>query len=279
MPEQREHSIDVGDGTLFAVDTGSGAPLIMVHGWPLDHRMFEYQVDSLARDFRCIAIDRRGFGQSTAHPDLRREIDDLDRVIDALELGSVHLFGVSQGGRIALRYAATRPHRLLSLLLQGAVVDGLDIAEPESDRVPVAAYAELVSRGDLDVVKALWLAHPMMQLSDAHAKEKALLASIVASYDGSDLLAFDASQYAFDVDILASLSRSGLPVLLLTGAGETEARKAHAAAIRKSAGNCEEVIFEGCGHLPNLTAASAVNGEIREFLLELDSLSPRGASA
>lgn len=50
---------------LFVEDIGSGTPVVLVHGWPLDHRMFEYQVTHLPKyGYRCISIDLRGYGQS-----------------------------------------------------------------------------------------------------------------------------------------------------------------------------------------------------------------------
>lgn len=270
MTVQREHRIDVGDGALVVIEAGSGSPLVLLHGWPLDHRMFGPQIDTLAGEFRCIALDRRGFGRSTAPADMRRELDDIDRVFDELLLDTAHLLGVSQGGRVALRYAATRPERLRSLLLQGAVVDGLDIGESAAERVPVAEFAALASDGKLDAVKTRWLAHPMMQLPAGHAEEEALLQQIVSNYDGSDLLSFEPSHYAFDTDILNALANSNLPVLILTGTFETDARKAHAVAIRRAVRNCREILFEKSGHLPNLTETSAVNAGIREFLLAVD---------
>ena len=261
-----EHGIQVGDGTLHVVETGDGPPLLMVHGWPLDHRMFDRQVEALARYFRCIAIDRRGFGRSTAPPDMRREPDDLDYILDALSLDRVHLFGVSQGGRIALRYAATRPERLRSLILLGAVVDGLDIEELEADRVPIAEYARLAKAGNLNAVKSAWLAHPMMQLPSGHSREQALLEHIVAGYGGADLRAFDPAHYTFRIDVLAALAASAIPVLLLTGAKETGARKAHAATIGRRVPDCREVIFEESGHLANLTEPDALNATLADFI-------------
>ena len=270
MPDLTEHRVDVGDGVLCVTESGSGRPLVMLHGWPLDHRMFGVQVDSLASEFQCITIDRRGFGRSTAPPDMRREPDDIDRVLDALSLEAAHLLGVSQGGRVALRYAATHPARLCSLLLQGAVVDGLEIVESDAERVPVADYAKLAASGRLDTVRSQRLAHPMMQLPAGYAAEDALLRTIVADYDGADLVSFEPSHYDFDGDILKALAASKIPVLLLTGAGETDARKAHAKAICRAARDCREIVFEKSGHLPNLTEAGAVNAAIREFLLAVD---------
>ena len=60
----------------------------------------------LADRFRLVAIDRRGFGRSTAPPDLNREVADLVAVRDALGLDRMVLVGMSQGGRVALHYRA-----------------------------------------------------------------------------------------------------------------------------------------------------------------------------
>ena len=121
--------IDVDGGRLFLRHEGEGVPLLLMHGWTLDQRMFQPQVPRLSERFHVISFDRRGFGRSDATPDLDLELDDLDRIADALSLDTLHLLGMSQGGRLAMRYAVTRPQRLRSLVLQGAVVDGLDIPD------------------------------------------------------------------------------------------------------------------------------------------------------
>ena len=46
-------------------DLGKGQPVVLIHGWPLSHRMWESQINALtAAGYRCIAYDRRGFGES-----------------------------------------------------------------------------------------------------------------------------------------------------------------------------------------------------------------------
>lgn len=261
----KEHFIESGDGKLFAVEAGSGHPLVMLHGWPLDHRMFNYQLQKLAKNFRVVAIDRRGFGKSTAPADMSRELDDIDRLIEQLDLGRVHLLGVSQGGRVALRYAATRPERLRSLLLQGAVVDGLDVPEPESEQVPIGRYADLARMGRLEEVIDHWLKHPMMLLPESNITERHLLDDIVADYSGMDLVNYDPQHYQFDEDILTKLDASSLPVLLLTGALETDARKGHAKEILKRVVNSCEIVFGKSGHLSNLTEPEAFNRAVTNF--------------
>ena len=58
--------LETRDGTeIFFRDLGDGRPVVLIHGWPLNGDMWEYQIGALVEaGFRCIAYDRRGFGQS-----------------------------------------------------------------------------------------------------------------------------------------------------------------------------------------------------------------------
>lgn len=84
--------------------------ILLIHGWPANHNLFEYQVDVLARrGYRCILPDTRGFGNSDKPADgydYNRLADDLHGVIGALGLRNITLAGHSMGGAIAVRYMA-----------------------------------------------------------------------------------------------------------------------------------------------------------------------------
>ncbi len=271
--------VDVAQGRLYVDVVGSGPPLLMVHGWTLDHRMFEPQVRELSSALRIIVYDRRGFGKSQAPPDLRLELDDIDRILDALELRTVHLLGVSQGGRVAIRYAVTRQHRLRSLILQGAVIDGLGIEELEAEQVPMREYAALARAGRLDEVRQRWLQHPMMILGAESSDESQLLRDILADYTGTDLLNFDAASYGFETDVVTALDTLNVPTLVLTGALETDARKRHAREILSRVAGSKEVLLEESGHLSNLTEPATYNRAVREFCLEAEARLPRHDAA
>ena len=254
-----------GDADLYVEVSGTGAPLVLVHGWPLDRRIFAPQVPELERHFTVINFDRRGFGRSTGRPDLRRELDDFDRVIDACARDPVHLLGMSQGARLALRYAVTRTSRLRSMVLQGAVVEGLSVAESERERIPVADYAEMVRQGRLDEFRRRWLQHPMMHIPAQAEDAAALLREILADYRGADLEVYAPELYGFPMDISAAMHTLVLPTLLLTGAHETDARKAHAARILQSIRGAREITLERSGHLGNLTEPETYNRAVIDF--------------
>lgn len=262
--------VDVDGGRLHVATPGRGSPILLLHGWPLDHRIFEPQIRYLKRFFHVVAFDRRGFGRSAAPPDLRGELDDIDRIMEVFGLGTVHLLGMSQGARIALRFAVTRPQRIRSLIVQAPAVDGIALDEPESERIPMEDFARLARAGKMDEVRERWLAHPMMALGAGHTRQRRRVEEIVAGYEGKDLLDYSPGRQAFPHDVLDRLSRFEQPCLVLTGAHETATRREHARRLLESLPRSEEIVFEHSGHLSNLTEEHAYNRQVAVFCASVD---------
>lgn len=84
--------------------------ILFLHGWPANHKMFEYQYNYLlSMDYRCIGVDTRGFGKSDKPIDgysYNRLAEDVLCIVDALNLQDFTLAGHSTGGAIAIRYMA-----------------------------------------------------------------------------------------------------------------------------------------------------------------------------
>lgn len=121
--------------------------IVWLHGWPLNHKQFEYQFDVLSRmGYRLVGIDWRGFGLSdkpSTGYDYDRLADDIHAVLEALQLSEAVLVGHSTGGAIAARYMARHGGHGVSklVLLSAALPVGFTqdtasrfIAEAESDR-------------------------------------------------------------------------------------------------------------------------------------------------
>lgn len=93
---------------VYNFDCGGKHTVFLVHGWPLSHKMYEYQVERLTeRGYRVVTLDIRGFGASAA-PGCGYSYDrmamDIYEIIMALRLNDITLVGFSMGGAIALRY-------------------------------------------------------------------------------------------------------------------------------------------------------------------------------
>jgi len=101
--------IKVKDGIkIYYKDWGTGQPVVFSHGWPLNSDSWEAQMMFLAlKGYRCIAHDRRGYGQSCQSwtgNDMDTYADDLSELIEALDLKDAVLIGFSTGGGEVARY-------------------------------------------------------------------------------------------------------------------------------------------------------------------------------
>ena len=116
MPTVRANDIDIAYS-----DQGSGdVPIVLLHGFPLDKRMWEGQAEALSSEFRVIAPDLRGHGESQVTPGpytMESLADDLNAFLDALGLGQVTLGGFSMGGYVAFAFYRKHPERVANLML------------------------------------------------------------------------------------------------------------------------------------------------------------------
>lgn len=150
IPVERNIRIYVED-----LDPGQGKPILFIHGWPLNHKMFEYQFDQLPTlGYRCLGVDLRGFGRSDRPWEgysYNRLADDIRIVIDALGLEGVTLAGHSMGGAIAIRYMARHAgHQVSKLALLAAAAPVFTkrpdfpygLPKEDVDRLIVATYRD-----------------------------------------------------------------------------------------------------------------------------------------
>ena len=111
---------------IYYQDLGRGQPVVLIHGWPLSHRMWEAQINALTdAGYRCVAYDRRGYGES-GNPAGGYYYDtfsaDLHTLIEPLDLRDVVLAGFSMGGGEVARYVGRYgSDRVAKALLLGAV--------------------------------------------------------------------------------------------------------------------------------------------------------------
>lgn len=250
----------VEGGHLAVERRGRGPAVVLLHGWTLDRRMWTMQARALAARHTLIMVDRRGFGQSTAPADRAREVDDLVRLADRLELDCFHLVGMSQAGATAISYAQDHRSRVATLVLQGISLAGIPDHANASDRIPLGEFADLVRQGQLDAVKRQWAAHPLMAgLAGEAAK---IGARMLADYDGRDLVAGPAGPSA-RLDQIATLC---MPVLGITGYADTPWRRDITRAIGRSAPLGQTRFIRDAGHLCNLSHPVEFNTALAAFL-------------
>lgn len=115
-------TIEINGARLEYTDQGKGEPVVLVHGSSSDRRTWDGQADVLAERFRVFTYSRRfhwpnepiGDGEDYS---MMQHVDDLEALIEALDLGPVHLVGHSYGGFVSLLLAMRDPGRIRSLVL------------------------------------------------------------------------------------------------------------------------------------------------------------------
>ncbi|CAN5875672.1 alpha/beta fold hydrolase [soil metagenome] len=251
--------VPVHGGMLEAEALGAGPPVLLVHGWTLDRRVWRPQVERLAARFRVIAWDRRGFGRSTAPPDLLREPDDLAAVADAFGADRFALVGMSQGARVALAFAGHHPGRVSAIAVQGAPLSDVDSGDGEDEAVPLAEMTRLAVEGRLDSMRRLWRAHPLLDASGAQASRE--LDAIICDYAARDLLAPGPPLAVTTAD----LARLTMPILAITGRDEPVWRHKVADRLARTV-QATRLDITGAGHLCNLCRPDVYNQALIGFL-------------
>ncbi|WP_078624023.1 alpha/beta fold hydrolase [Streptomyces monomycini] len=134
---------------LFWLDTGSGRPLVLLHGGFLDHRMWDRQVPAFAAKYRVIAPDARGHGRSANATGPFRPADDVAGLLRHLGTGPVILVGLSMGAATAVDVALEYPELVSGLVVSGAGTSEPYYSDPWTTRTMGAWHAAMAS-GDLD---------------------------------------------------------------------------------------------------------------------------------
>lgn len=107
--------IDIGREVLAYLDEGQGEVVLMIHGNMSSSVHYEPLISRIKHKYRCIAVDLRGFGDSTYNnrfDTLDELADDVYLLMEKLGLGSVYLVGWSNGGGVSLKLCANHPEKI-----------------------------------------------------------------------------------------------------------------------------------------------------------------------
>jgi pimeloyl-ACP methyl ester carboxylesterase len=261
-------SARTGAGELAVEVAGRGNPVVLVHGWGVDRRMWAHQAAAFRRHFTTISYDRRGCGQSTAPADHALELEDIDAILDELKLKATGIVGMSQGGRVAMRYAMTRPSRVTGLVLQGAPLD--DAPAPlaaDASVLPIARLTDLLRRGDRAGVARELSQHPLMSAGERRTQAQAEIDAMLKDYRGEDLLRFSTTPAEIEPLRAADLAVIQSPTLVITGSNELLWLRRVADRIARNIYGARRRVIRGGGHFVNMTHIGDYNRCVVEFLV------------
>ena len=288
-------ALSVRGTELWCDDRGSGLPLLMVHGFPLDHTMWAGQIDGLggkgdsphlceapsgpfrqmgtvpfSPPLRVIAPDLRGFGRSRRRGadkvTMADFADDLAALLDALEISEpVVLCGLSMGGYIAFAFWRQHAARLRALILcdTRAAADG-----PEAAAARAVMAERVLCEGPAPLVETML---PRVLGAATLRKRPDLVENVRRVMMAADPRGVAAATrgMAERPDMTESLPQIGCPTLVVVGAEDVVSPPAEMRGIAAAIPAARFVEIPSAGHLSPLEKPAAVNAAIAEFLATL----------
>jgi 3-oxoadipate enol-lactonase len=226
---------------------GTGTPLVLLHGFPLDHHLWDEVAPLLADTFDVITPDLRGFGSSTMI-DPPHSMDDyasdIASLLDHLNIQKAAIVGHSMGGYIALAFARLYPERVSGL---GLVSSQVLADAPERKEGRYKSAADVETNGIGSVVEAMapkFTSDARLQAYARTAMERQQPSSYI------DALKAMAER----MDSTPLLSSFNFPVVLIHGDADSLIPIERAREVKAALPQAHLVEIPGAGHMPMMEA-------------------------
>lgn len=250
-------------------EAGSGIPILFIHGYPLNRRMWQPQIDALSQDAHVIAPDLRGHGDSTPTEgvysmDLLAE--DCARLLDTLNITQkIVLCGLSMGGYISFAFARKFPNRLAALVLT-ATRAAPDTEETKLNRARSIALAK--EQGITPIIESM-LARVLSPVTLQNNPDLVETVRQIMRHTSLRAVLGDLQGMMERIDSRPFLKQISVPTLIIHGKDDPLIPIDEAQAMQAAIPNCRLLIMENAAHLPNLEASERFNHAIREFIKTL----------
>jgi esterase len=255
--------------------TAGRQPFIMLHGISRTSHSFDHVALHFNRDYHVLAIDLRGHGDSSWHPDGAYLVDDyvkdLEAIVERLELRNVVITGNSTGGRVAQVYAGRHPQNVAALIVEDVGPERPnEIADSFARRVAQetngwASEEELL--GTLVQGGGGGIAPDLQRTHVRYATKRREDGRVVWKRDPNLVKGF------VPTELWADVSRITAPTLYLLGARSNIVPVETQEKLKRTLPRVKVTVMPGIGHYPHLEAPDDFIGAVRSFLKENPSKS------
>jgi 3-oxoadipate enol-lactonase len=265
--------ITTSDGVrIFHTEQGSGEPLLLIPGTTATHAVWEPQMAAFSERFRTIRIDQRGAGAAGVPRDpqqysIGRMAQDIAEVLDALEIDSVHIGGISMGGAVALRFALDHPDRVRTIHVVGAWARTDEFLR----RIFFEPLAGALDRSDFrgSFRYALGL---MMSPSYLETREPAQVARVISEVFVAHPVKPDGFRghlaAGAGIDELSRLHEIQAPTLVVTSEHDANIPPRYGEQIAREIPHAQLEVLRGptASHVPNIEMPDEFNATVLTFL-------------
>lgn len=241
----------------------SAPPLVLIHGFTLDRRMWDDQVEAFSERYGVLCYDMRGFGASAVpEPGVPySHTEDLRALLEHLGIARAHVVGLSLGAAVAIEFAFAYPQSVSSLIAVDPVLWGYSWSDEYEFGHVWAASRE---RG-IEAARALWLAHPLFAPTLEREPAASNLKKIVGEYSGWHWANHDPVMLPEPLAV-SGLERIAAPTLAIVGERDLPDHHAIAQTLSSRIPNARLTVLPGAGHMSNMEVPEEFNREVLIFL-------------
>lgn len=254
---------EVNGTRLYYEVAGSGHPLVLIHGFTLDTRMWDEQFEAFAQRYRVIRYDARGFGKS-ANPsgESYAAADDLRALLEHLGVERAHILGLSMGGAYAVDFALCYPEATSSLIAVDSVLGGYQWQEWGPTLASVFSAAR---ESGVQAAKEVWLNSPLLAPALEKPDVAARLRQIVSGYSGWHFVNENPFP-ALDPPAIQRLGEITAPTLVIVGERDLPDFHAIADILGQRIPNTRRTVLPVVGHMSNMEDPDGFNEAVLSFL-------------
>ena len=247
----------VNGGRLFYLKEGSGPPLIFIHGFCLDLRMWQRQINYFSKKYTCIAFDVRGFGNSSVTGDQPySNHEDLNMLLSFLGISEpIILAGLSMGARVVANFALVYPKKTRAIIFADGAIDGF----PFKDFNLTYIYTAGKELG-IPVANRMWLDHPIFGPAGRNEEVKQKLTEMVMSYSGWHWINKNPI-INLTPPATEQLHKLAVPALILVDGSRFPDFKALAVLLNSQIAGSSLIEIPGAGHMSNMESPEIFNDE------------------
>lgn len=237
-------------------------PLVLLHAFPLDHRMWDGVRAGIAEHIELITPDQRGFGDAPLGADDPSLDVVAEDVLSRLNGRRVVLGGCSMGGYVAMSILRQAPSQVAGLLLVSTRASA-DADAGRANRHAMASRIEAEGPGFVpDTVLPTLLGTETVDRRPEVVDE---VRALIADQDGA-AIAWAQRAMAARPDSSAVLSHADVPTLIVRGEQDTLIPADEADALATLMPKAEVVVLAGAGHLPSLEVPEEFTGAVARWL-------------
>ena len=239
--------IKINDIELAYTRRGKGTPLVLLHGYPLDHHLWDDVAPLLENTFDLILPDLRGFGESTTVDSLYTMDDyasDIAGLLDQLGIQKAAIVGHSMGGYVALAFARLYPERVSGLGLVSSQVVADPIDRKEARYKSAAEVSDNGIGGVVETMAPKFTADERLQAFARETMERQQPSAFIGALKAM----------AERMDSTPLMSSFNFPVVIIHGEADALIPIDRAHEVKKAVPHAHLVELNGAGHMPMMEA-------------------------